>query len=98
MTKNSNEKQELLFSKGINYNDYPSYFKRGTYIQRKKVVRKFTTEEITKLPEKHEARTNPDLMVERTQVDVINMPPITKVVNRVGVIFNGEVPIVENNA
>lgn len=95
--KNGSEKQEMLFQKGINWNNYPSFFKRGTYIQRKKVIRKFTTEEMEKLPEKHEARKNPELMVERTEVNVIDMPPITKVVNRLDVVFNGEVPIVENN-
>src|SRR5687768_5975714 len=32
--KDSSEKQELLFRKGINWNDYPAFFKRGTYLQR----------------------------------------------------------------
>lgn len=30
--KNSNEKQEMLFQKGINWNDYPVRFKRGGFI------------------------------------------------------------------
>jgi len=34
MNKNGSEKQEMLFKKGINFNNYPSFFKRGTYIQR----------------------------------------------------------------
>ena len=55
MNKNGSEKQELLFEKGINWHDYPDFFKRGTYIQRKRVKRKFTTDELSKLPIKHEA-------------------------------------------
>jgi tRNA(His) 5'-end guanylyltransferase len=91
--KSGSDKQELLFKKGINHNDYPNFFKRGTYIQRRKVTRKFTTEEMDKLPEKHEARTNPDLMVERTEIRVIDMPPITQVINRVEVVFEGQDPV-----
>jgi tRNA(His) 5'-end guanylyltransferase len=93
--KNSSEKQEMLFQKGVNWNDFPDLFKRGTFVQRRKVLRKFTTEEMDKLPPKHAARTNPDLVVERSEVAVIPMPPFTRVVNRVGVIFRGEEPRTE---
>jgi len=30
--KNTNELQELIFQKGQNYNDYPIYLKRGTFV------------------------------------------------------------------
>jgi tRNA(His) guanylyltransferase len=90
--KNGKEMQELLFQKGVNFNDYPSFFKRGTFIQRKKVVRKFTTEELDKLPEKHDARTNPELTVERSEYRMLNMPPFSKVTNRAAVIYLGEEP------
>lgn len=93
--KSGSQKQEMMFSKfGVNWNDYPDFFKRGSYIRRRKIVRKFTTDEIAKLPEKHEARSNPDLMVERTEVANLSIPPITKIVNRIGVVFDGEEPIV----
>jgi tRNA(His) 5'-end guanylyltransferase len=32
--KSGKEKQEMLFQKGINWNDYPVHFKRGTYVRR----------------------------------------------------------------
>lgn len=32
--KSSNEKQEMLFQKGINWNDYPTRYKRGGFITR----------------------------------------------------------------
>lgn len=89
------EMQELLFQKGINWNDYPAFFKRGTYIQRRKVLRKFHSDELDKLPEKHQARLNPDLMVERTDYTKVIMPPLAKVTNRVGVIFYGEMPMID---
>jgi len=94
--KNGNEKQELLFQKGINFNDYPNFFKRGTYIQRRRVDKKFTTEEIENLPLKHEARLNPDLMVNRAEFIILDLPPITKIINRQGVVFDGENPEIIN--
>ena len=93
--KSGSEQQEMLFVKGINWNDYPSFFKRGTFIQRKTRNMKFTPEEIDKLPLKHEARTNPELEVERSIVEIIDMPPFNQVINRVEVIFDGEFPIIK---
>jgi len=90
--KNGSEKQEMLFKKGVNFNDYPAFFKRGTYVQRRIVTKKFTMEELDKLPPKHEARKNPDLMVERTEIKEIEMPPFNKITNKVDVVFNGKDP------
>lgn len=92
MGKNGAEKQEMLFQKGINWNDYPAFFRRGTYLQRRKVNRKFTFEEIEKLPERHVARIDPNLTVSRTEIRVLDMPPLNKVSNRVEVIFFGAEP------
>ena len=90
--KNGSEKQEMLFQKGVNWNDYPTFFKRGTYIQRKRVLTKFTTDELSKLPAKHAARQNPDLEIERWVVDKVELPPLNKITNRVDVIIYGKKP------
>jgi tRNA(His) guanylyltransferase len=84
---------DLLMDKGVNWDSYPNFFKRGTYVQRKRITRKFTTEELSRLPEKHEARINPDLEVERSEIVVLDMPPLSKVLNKEGVIFRGENPV-----
>ena len=90
--KDSNAKQEMLFQKGINWNDYEPRFKRGTYVQRRTLSGPFTATEIENLPEKHEARRNPDLIVARSKLEVIDMPPLGTVLNRVAVIFDGAQP------
>lgn len=90
--KSCSEMQEMLFQRGINWNDYPAFFKRGTYVQKRKRERVFTTEELQQLPEKHEARCNPNLKVLRTDYAAIEMPPIVKVINREEVIFEGALP------
>lgn len=90
--KNTDEMQEMLFQKGINWNDYDPKFKRGTYVQKQTVERSFTAEDLAKLPPKHNAHKNPDLKIKRTVVDVLEMPPINKVENRVDVFFEGDKP------
>jgi tRNA(His) 5'-end guanylyltransferase len=92
--KNTADMHEMLFKeKGINWNDYPDDFKRGAYFQKKIKQIPYSAEEIERLPLKHEARSNPDLIVERSVYEQIKMPPILRVENRVGVIYKGEDPI-----
>jgi tRNA(His) 5'-end guanylyltransferase len=90
--KHGGDKQEMLWAKGINWNDFPDFFKRGTFVQRRVVLRKFAADELQQLPPRHTARTNPELLVERTEVVAVPMPPFARVTNRVGVIFHGEAP------
>jgi hypothetical protein len=82
--------QELLFQTGVNWSDYPALFKRGTYVRRLKQLRPFTAAEVAALPPRHAARTNPELVVERTACAPEELPPILRVTNRVGAVFRGE--------
>lgn len=97
LDKNTSQLQEMLFDKGINWNDYPDFFKRGSYFQRRLKKTKFSAEEIKRLPEKHAARLNPELEIERHVVERIDMPIFAKITNKVAVIFNGSDPAVEND-
>lgn len=90
--KSRADQMDMLMKKGINWNDYPDFFKRGTYVQTRTVKRKLTVDELETLPPMHNARRNPDLEIERSEIRIIEMPPFTKVMNRVGVIFRGEEP------
>ncbi len=91
--KNTGEMLDMLLQKDVNWHDYPVFFKRGVYVQRHRVVRKFTADELDKLPPKHNARLNPDLEVERMEVRILNMPPLVRAENRVDTVFNGATPI-----
>jgi tRNA(His) 5'-end guanylyltransferase len=95
--KSTSEKQEMLFQKGINWNDYPTFFKRGTYVQRKTVSRGFTKEEIEKLPAGHLARKNPSMTFERTVVSQLELPKMLSIANPVEVILFGGEPILKQN-
>jgi tRNA(His) guanylyltransferase len=84
----SKQKQEMLFAQGINWNDYPVAFKRGVYYRKLKVSRPFTVAEIEGLPDKHHAKLNPDLVVERHEVSELELPPLKRVFNREAVILD----------
>ena len=90
------ELHELLHGVGVNWNDYPAFFKRGTFVRRETVRRPFSVEEIETLPPRHAARENPALEIERTQVRAIDMPSFGSVSNRVAVVFEGAVPDTAN--
>lgn len=94
--KNTSEVQEMLWQKGVNWNDYPARFKRGGYFQRQLIERRFTPDELAQLPPMHDAHKNPNLMIQRHVIRQIELPPLLRVVNRVDVVFHGAMPVVES--
>ena len=83
--------QEMLWKEAqINWNDYPSFFKKGTYFARRIVRRKFTAEEIARMPV--HARPSEDEMIERQHIVELDIPPLGSIVNKAGVLFKGEEP------
>lgn len=91
--KTGPEMQEMLFAKGINFNDYPPFFKRGTFVRRIIVERHLTGEELEHIPEKH--RPNADAVCTRSEIMELEMPKFSTVTNRDAVIFDGADPITE---
>jgi len=93
--KTGSEMQEMMFAKGVNWNDYPTFFKRGTYVQQKMraSLKTLAPEKLAEIPERH--RPTGPVEVERMSVVTLDMPPFARIVNRVGVMFRGEDPQVE---
>lgn len=91
--KSGSQMQEMMWQKGQNFNDYPSFFKRGSFLQ----VRTKTEA----LPEDVLARMGVDrdhpeqAVFTRRYVERIEMPIFSKVVNREAVIFDGAEPEVQ---
>lgn len=87
LDKSTKELQEMLFERRtINWNDYDPDFKRGTFIKRTKEVRGYTAEEIESLPENHNARKDPNMLVLRDRITVQDIH-LTKVSNPVECLF-----------
>lgn len=92
--KNTKMLQEMLFKEhGINWNDYPASFKRGTYARRITREGRFEPWEIEALPEKHRARRDPTATFSRSSVEVVALPKILSITNREAVFFEGADPI-----
>ena len=49
--KHGPEMQEMMWRKGVNFNDYPAFFKRGTFVRRVKRTRELTADELQAIPE-----------------------------------------------
>lgn len=84
------KKHEMLYAKGINWTDYPAFFKDGTYLKRVTILRKMSEDEMQHIPEKY----RPTKPIERTSVEEIDMPPFNRILNQVDVVFFGAEPIV----
>jgi tRNA(His) guanylyltransferase len=92
--KHSGDKHEMLHAKGVNWNDYPAFFKRGTYLQRRRYETVLSEEARMKIPEKY--RPAPDEKVTRSQVFQLRgwyeMPPIRRCANAMAVLFENALP------
>lgn len=88
--KSTKDKLQMLEEMGVFWGDLPNKYKRGSYFMRQKVVRKFSDSELANLPEKHAARSNPDLEIERTDVKELEDFSMQTTENKVDFIFNGQ--------
>lgn len=90
MKKNGNEQQAMLLKEfDINWNNFTSAEKRGTYVRKEKVLRKLSQEKLDMIPA---GKVPENGMVERSQMVEMDMPPIMKVENIIDVIFAGAQP------
>lgn len=88
--RTSRELQELLFRQGINFNDYPAAFKRGTFVRRSVALRELSQEELEGISQQH--RPASGHMVRRSSIERLNMPRFSSVVNREAVLFDAAAP------
>lgn len=83
--KSGAEMQELMWKeKGVNFNDYPAFFKRGTFARRVKEARELDQEQLAKIPEAH----RPTGPVIRSFVDTLDIW-LTKQEDPVATLFYG---------
>lgn len=90
--KSGNEMQEMMWQEhDVNFNDYPPFFKRGTFVRCSLVDVELTAEEYAAIPERYRPE---DRVVQRHRMQELFMPKFSTVTNRVEVIFDGADPIV----
>ncbi len=83
------EMQERLWQEeNVNFNDYPAFFKRGTFVQRRFKYVTLDAATLAKIP----ADKRPTGPVKRSEVVELQMPRFTSVTNRVDVVFDSADP------
>ena len=92
--KSGKEMQEMLWAeRGINFNDQPARFKRGTYVRRELFQVELEAEILEKIPDHMRPEGN---LVTRSRVVELDMPKLGSITNRVDVLFDGVEPQVTN--
>ena len=91
--KSTKQMQEMLHEKGINWDKYPPFFKKGTYLTRQKEEYIVDSEKDLASPivfSKALENGVREQTIERTVIKELSIPPLGRVENRVGVLFKGE--------
>ena len=83
--KNGADKHEMLHARGVNWNDYPAFFKRGTFVRRVNMQRTLSELELSVIPEKH--RPSPTDVVVRSEIQEFDLPPLNRIQNLTDVLF-----------
>lgn len=87
MGKNCDDRKQMMLQKGIRWDDYPVWAKRGTYIGRKAFNKTLDAEELETLPEKHKGRMDNSIEVRRSKIVNLELPPFTEISNKKDVLF-----------
>ena len=82
-------KHDMLYRKGINWADYPAFFKRGSYVCRQTIMKTLTERELSRIP----AERRPSGPIERNIIGRLDMPPLSRVTNVIDVLFYGAKPL-----
>lgn len=82
------QKHDMLHAKGVNWNDYPAFFKRGTYVRRETVLKELSAQELSRIAPKH----RPSGPVMRTVVRALEVPTLSQVTNLHAFLFEGAPP------
>lgn len=96
LSKNSDEKVQMLTQKGVVYSSYPKEYRNGVFVKRTTVTRKYTADEIDSLPEKHAARTCPDLIVTRSVYNRFAGEVLRGIKNQAEYLFDGAEPVLKD--
>lgn len=90
---NGKQMQEKMWQeKNINFNDYPAYFKRGTFVRKEIIEYTPPQDVLDKIPQEYRELNN---TVYRSRMVNFHLPKLSSVSNRVDVIFEKAEPIEE---
>lgn len=82
--KHGGEMIEMLRENGIEFDDFPAFFRRGTFARRALELRDLTADELARIPEQH----RPDGPVQRHRIDTFTVEDFFGMPDREAFIFN----------
>jgi tRNA(His) 5'-end guanylyltransferase len=82
------QKIEMLRGVGIQWEDYPDFFKQGTFVRKELIERTLSEEELGRIPE----NKRPVGPVIRSIIVEVKSPRFVKIDNKIGFLFNRETP------
>jgi tRNA(His) guanylyltransferase len=85
--RSTSEMLAMLRDIEIDFDNYPSFFTRGTFVRRVTFERPYKSEELERIPEKH--RPDADALVTRSEIRSVDLPNLLSIANRAAVIFDG---------
>lgn len=85
---------KLITEKGVNFNDEPAFFKRGTYVIKEQVITTVDESNVDSLAKNEKARENMLKKGEivRNEIKEIDFQQLSKIGNKIGTIFYQEKP------
>jgi tRNA(His) 5'-end guanylyltransferase len=86
---NSWRKLQMLGERGVRWNDFPAFFRLGTFLRRESEMRLLNAEELMAIPAEH----RPDGPVLRSRVVEQDWPEFRFIENKVGVLFDAQMPV-----
>jgi tRNA(His) guanylyltransferase len=81
--KHGDQQLEMLRSAHVDFEAFPAFFTRGTFIKRVRVVRDLTPEELAQIP----AQYRPAGPIERTDLVSLDLPTLRGMEDRADVLF-----------
>jgi tRNA(His) 5'-end guanylyltransferase len=94
--KSGAEKHEMLYAKGVNWADYPEFFKNGTFLRRETATSEVSAERMARIPEQH--RHLHTGKKSRSSVVEVKAPPFARIANPVQFLFEGAAPVLRTGA
>ena len=92
--KNTSQMQDMLMvEKQVNWNDLPIAHKRGTYVQHQTFHETLSVEEAAQIQARTSGKFQPPSEVTRSRVVTLDIPVLTRVTNRIDMVFSAAAPI-----
>lgn len=83
--KSQTERLEMAAARGIDFDAYPAFFRRGTFVRRVLEMRELSPDELGRIPSAH----RPTGPVPRHRLVEMDMPPLRSIDDKVAALFMG---------